>query len=190
MQGVARRRGVPLVDASAVLEDLGQRIEAEIEARLDLVADRARRTVPREVANVVLRVDMSAQDDARPPFVLGNHRALGGFVPNTVALFDDGSHGDQRAGDAVWSRAITVTAPQVLTYAFSNGSPPGSWTGLENYRLRAFAVRQEDFGHTAYPPIAQFGLQVLRSDPSHPDAAGHEAIARALLEPVRALAER
>jgi len=182
---LAAKHAVPLVDAATILETLGAELDAEDERRLGLVPERARRTMDRAAAGVVLRVDMSGEPSGRQPFVVGNHPALGGFVPNVVPLFDDGTSGDQRAGDGVWSRLVVVQSPQVLTYAFSNGTTPNTWTGLENYRLRAFAVRAGDFGRTAYPPIARFGEHRLRSDPSHPDAAGHRAIADALAAAIR-----
>lgn len=68
----------------------------------------------------------------------------------------------------------------MLTYAFTNGATAGEWTGLENYRLRAHALRPDDAGKITHLPIAQFGIHALRSDSSHPDAIGHDAIARAL----------
>lgn len=186
LSSVAERRGVPLFDSSAVLETLERRIATDDEQRAGLVTDRTRRTTKNALVEVVLRVDMRTDPFGRPPSVMGNHPSLGAFVPNVVRLYDDGSHGDQRAGDGIWSRGFTLTDPQVLTYAFTNGAQPGAWTGLENYRLRAFAVRREDFGRTVYAPIAQFGRHTLRSDPSHPDAPGHAAIASALADTVRA----
>ncbi len=72
----------------------------------------------------------------------------------------------------------------MLTYLFTSGGEPGAWTGLENYCLRAFALRYCDLGRTVYLPIARFGEQVLRSDASHPDARGHGAIAEMLAETI------
>jgi len=186
LSAVAAERGVPLVDSSTVLEGLEHQAAADLEARFALAPDPARTRAHAGTIDAVLRVDMAADPSGRPPFVMGNQPQLGGFVPNAVPLYDDGSHGDQRAGDGVWSARFTFTEPQLLTYAFTNGAPAGSWTGLENYRLRAFALRPEDLGHTVYLPIAQFGRQALRSDSSHPDATGHRAIAHALADVIEA----
>lgn len=180
LSALARRHRVPLVDASAILEERGRQAMDEHERRLGLDQSLPRRCSVRDAICVLLRVDMSAAGGDRRAFVMGNRPELGDFGPNRVALFDDGTHGDQRAGDRVFSRTFAFAAPGVLTYAFSNGEP-ASWTGLENYHLRAFAIEARDLSRLVAPPVAEFGRHVLRSDASHPDAAGHQMIADALL---------
>lgn len=180
LSALARAHGVPLVDASGILEDVGERTLAANDRALGLEVAPGRRCIVRDAACVLLRVEMSGEPSGHPAFVMGNQRQLGSFTPNQVELYDDGSHGDQRAGDGVFSRLFPLGAPGVVTYAFTDGETPGSWTGLENYRLRAFEVRAGDMGRLVAPPVAAFGRRVLRSDPSHPDAAGHQAIADAL----------
>ena len=180
LSALSRAYGVPLVDASRLLEDQAVRTQMARDRALGLEVALGRRCAVRDMACVLLRVDMRAEASGRPPFVMGNQPQLGSFTPNRVELYDDGSHGDQRAADGVFSRLVALAAPGVVTYAFSNGETPGSWTGLENYRLRAFEVRAGDMGRLVAPPVAEFGRRDLRSDPSHPDAAGHQAIANAL----------
>lgn len=178
---IGRAHQVPLVDASSALESVGESLARDHDRKLGLeLAERTRCPV-RNAICVLLRVDMATAPSVGTPSVMGNQRALGMFTPNEVSLYDDGSHGDQRAGDGVYSRLFALPAPGVLTYAFSNGQPPGSWTGLENYRLRAFATGPGELGRLTAPPVAQFGRRLLRSDASHPDATGHQAIADALL---------
>jgi len=178
MKEVAKAHAVPLVDSSIVLEELGGALAADLEKRYGLAAEPAAATG--DAIEVVVRVDMSTDPFGRAPFVMGNAEQLGAFVPNSVGLYDDGTHGDQRARDGIWSRRFSFAEPQVLTYAFTNGATAGEWAGLENYRLRAHALRPDDAGKITHLPIAQFGIHALRSDSSHPDAIGHDAIARAL----------
>lgn len=185
LSALSRTHDVPLVDASGILEDTGARKQAEHDRTLGLEVAPGRRCAVREGACLLLRVDMSDDTSGHPAFVMGNQPQLGSFTPNRIELYDDGSHGDQRAGDRVFSRLFSLPAPGVVTYAFTNGETSGSWTGLENYRLRAFDVSAGDMGRLVAPPVAAFGRRVLRSDPSHPDAAGHQAIADALLPVVR-----
>ena len=185
MTSVAHADRVPLVDSSAILEAMEQRAETRIEERLALIPDRADDAAAPGAIDAVVRVDMATDPFGRAPYVMGNADVLGRFVPNSVPLYDDATHGDQRAGDGVWSRRFRFSEPQILTYAFTNGSAAGEWTGLENYRLRAFVLRPENVGRTTYLPIAQFGTHLLRSDSSHPDAVGHRAIAGAVAAAVR-----
>jgi hypothetical protein len=86
------------------------------------------------------------------------------------------------AGDRVYSRVLHLEGPIALTYTFTNGDRAGAWIGLENYQPRVFALREQDRGRTVYLPVARFGHPVLRSDASHPDAAGYALIADGLLE--------
>ncbi len=187
LSALARAHDVPLVDASRVLEEAGEEMQAEHDRSLGLEVPRGRRCAARDVACVLLRVDMAGDTSGRQPFVMGNQPQLGSFAPNRIELYDDGSHGDQRAGDRVYSRTFAFAMPGVLTYAFTNGATPDSWTGLENYRLRAFDVRAGDLGRLVAPPVAEFGHRALRSDASHPDETGHRAIADALVDVVREL---
>ena len=126
MINVARAHGVPFVDSAAILEALQQSTETELEERMSLVADDA--AAPSGAIDAVFRVDMSTDPFGRPPYVMGNAVALGRFVPNSLPLFDDATHGDQTAGDGVWSRRFRFAEPQILTYAFTNGTVAG--TGL------------------------------------------------------------
>ena len=100
-------------------------------------------------------------------------------------LFDDGTHGDQVAGDGVWSRAFRFDRLGNIVYLYTDGDRPDEWTGLESYRPRVFAIHRADVGKRVYLPIAQFGRADLRSDGSHPDAQGYAMIGRAVFEALK-----
>ena len=179
---VARAHDLPLVDASALLAAKGAELRAEAERRRDLVPPPAPFT-PGIITTVVFRVDMAGE--AGRPHIMGNLPSLGNGKPNVTPLFDDGTHGDQRAGDGVWSLAVRIVGYPRIAYLYTNGDTPGSWTGLENYQPRVFAVTPQNAGGTLYTSIAEFGRVVLRSDPAHPDAAGAALIAEALAQTIR-----
>ena len=182
---VASERGVPLVDTATLLFEVGTAAEAALEQAHGLSpAPESLDGTPGKVT-VVLRVDMASESPGRQVFVMGNARQLGSFTPNGVPLFDDGTHGDQVAGDGVWSREVVFETAGTLIYMFTDGERAGSWTGLENYRSRVYALHPADVGRRTYLPIAQFGRRLLRSDGYHPDAAGYGGIADALLEAVK-----
>ena len=185
MESVREEQHLHLIDSSKIIERLQSDIEQDHEKEMDLVPSAQEIVAPAGAIALVLRVDMSTVSPGKRPYVMGNAKQLGEFTPNYVGLYDDGSNGDQRAGDGVWSRRFQFSRPQILTYAFTDGTEEGQWTGLENYRLRAFALRQAQRGRTVYAPIAKFGIQTLRSDSSHPDALGHLAIATAIADAVR-----
>jgi len=181
---VARAHEVPLVDASALLAAKGAELRADAERRRDLVPPPEPSGNQGLVTTVVFRVDMAGEPGS--PRIIGSLPSLGNSQPNVTPLFDDGTHGDQHANDGVWSLAVPVAGVRRIAYLYTNGDTPGSWTGLENYQPRVFAVTPENAGGTLYTPVAEFGRVILRSDPAHPDAAGAELIAEALAETIRA----
>src|SRR5262249_47593041 len=107
LEAISRTDGVPLVDGSVLITRERERLEPSPERRLDLgVLDRPVRADSQ--VEVVLRVLADKRQAPRGVFVVGPHPKLGGLVPNRVAMRDDGAGGDQRAGDDVWSYALTV----------------------------------------------------------------------------------
>src|SRR5262249_10636632 len=112
--------------------------------------------------------------------------ALGSATPNTVQMYDDGTHGDQRAGDGVWSLAVGATPGTPVFYLYTNSGTPGVWNGLDVPEIRAFTVPATP-GATIYRPIETFGRIYMQADSWHTDAAGYELIARAVLGAVKGL---
>jgi hypothetical protein len=187
LEAVARARQLPLVDASAVLDAAAGVLAAQAETRLGLAEPPAVPAPVPDKVTLVFRVDLSAEPAGRRAYVTGNSSALARMTPNTVALYDDGTHGDQRAEDGVWSLALAMRRPDIdLVYLFTDGDAPGAWRGLENYVPRVVAVRPADVGRIVLLPVEQFGRKRLRSDAVHPDAEGYRVIARALADAVEA----
>jgi hypothetical protein len=189
MRSIAQAEDVAMVDSSVVLESEQQRSASERERELGLVVnDLSSQAGQRKGIDAVFRVDMTEEPPPKRVYITGNAAPLGAFVPNTVALYDDATHGDQVAADGVWSRALHFDEPQLLTYVFTDGANAGEWTGLENYRLRSYALWDTDRGKLVYLPIEKFGVHRFRSDASHPDAMGYRAIAETLGDAIRGTA--
>jgi hypothetical protein len=134
------------------------------------------------VRRVVLRVHAPGME---PPF-----RARGG-APFTrfefdVELRDDGTGGDERAGDAVYSGVALVPAKlPPLEYQFFRGDEPEfrPLPPLPSAQgLRVQPVR----GHER-APVARFGELFLMAERTHPDAAGHAVIADGLAAEIETL---
>jgi lysophospholipase L1-like esterase len=94
-------------------------------------------------------------------------------------MYDDGTHGDERAGDGVWSLAATFAPGTKLYYVYTNSGLEGRWQGLDVPAIRSFTV-----GTTPklYRPIESFGQLYMHADNWHTNAAGYQLIARALFE--------
>src|SRR5262249_18386391 len=114
--------------------------------------------------------------------IVGTHPELGNLVPNKIAMYDDGTHGDQRAGDAVWTYAATFPPGTKLFYVYTNSGEEGKWQGLDVPYIREFTVEAKRDEGEIYRPIESFGSIKRRADSWHPDAWEYELIAKALLE--------
>lgn len=186
MHAVAEDRDVPLVDAVDVL----QRSEEVAAARF--TRESGLRAAGRVAAGgdsggprVVFRV--AAGDQGTPVYLMGHGSELGDFEPNRLPMFDDGSHGDEVAGDGIWSREVAFLSSGWRGYAYTSGVEAGEWKGVESYRSRRLQVPPSG---TWILEVEEFGRRRMRSDPSHPDEAGLDAIASALADAITGLGLR
>lgn len=60
-------------------------------------------------------------------FIVGNHELLGNWTPNSIRMYDDGTHGDQESGDSVWTLELKFPAGAQIEYKFTNSGPHGEW---------------------------------------------------------------
>jgi len=110
--------------------------------------------------------------------------ALGDAVPNRVRMYDDGTHGDQKAGDGVWSYAATLPAGRPIFYVYTNSGRPGQWEGLDVPYIRSVDVAAGPREEPLYAPVETFGRAYLQADPWHTNAAGYQLIARSVFDTV------
>jgi hypothetical protein len=92
-------------------------------------------------------------DDAT---VDATNQVLGNWVPNQVALYDDGTHGDAVAGDALWTLALElpwldpVAGTGVrIGYKYTYGFPGQGWTESEEWpgNKRVLALEDQNGDH-------------------------------------------
>jgi hypothetical protein len=100
-------------------------------------------------------------------------------------MYDDGTHGDQRAGDHVWSYAATFAPGTQLFYVYTNSGAEGQWEGLDVPQIRSFIVTAVDNATSIYRPIESFGQIYMQADSWHSNASGYTLIARAILDIVK-----
>ena len=75
---------------------------------------------------VVFRVYEGGYPVPQQLSIVGNHPALGNFVPNTIAMHDDGTNGDEHAGDHVWSyRAMMPAGDSRSATCYTNSGARG-----------------------------------------------------------------
>jgi lysophospholipase L1-like esterase len=182
LEKIAKAEEVPLVDSSALLFDAQRRIEEDVEAKLKLQPSNEQRITSQGETKVIFRVYQGKRSVPKAIYIVGTHEMLGNLVPNTVAMYDDGTHNDQRAGDGVWSYTAAFPPGTVVFYTYTNSGAEGKWEGLDVPVIRRFNVETTKTGLKVYAPIDTFGKMYMHADPWHTDASGYELIAKHLLE--------
>ena len=185
IQRVAAAAPVPWVDSARLIARARHEVESDLERRHGLTpGPAAMRTRAGEGVEVIFRVAANRQAAPAGVFIVGTHPALGALVPNHVAMYDDGTHGDQRAGDGVWSYTASLAPGQRLAYVYTNSGREGRWEGLDIPALRTVVVDAPE-GRRHYRPIESFGKLYLQADAWHTDATGYELIARAVFDALK-----
>jgi lysophospholipase L1-like esterase len=206
LRTIAADAGVPLVDSLRLIADAREKIERDLESRLGLASARpegralpapappgpstsapgrtARASVdkpdPSGRTQIVFRVSRGAFGVPRALSIAGTDPQLGDVEPNAVLMHDDGTGGDERAGDDVWSLAATFVPGTRLTYVYTNSGARGRWEGLDVPHLRNVTVPPSPDGRPVYLPIETFGRVYMQADDWHTDAVGYDLIARAV----------
>jgi lysophospholipase L1-like esterase len=178
LQQLSSEEGIPLIDSSTLIAAARQRIEREIEHQLNLA--------PTGVASsngsgfeVVFRIYTGDSPVPRAIYIAGPHPQLGDAIPNRIRLYDDGTHGDQKAGDRVWSFNASFAPGQKVFYVYTNSGSDGKWENLDVPKMRSFTLPASGSG-LLYRPIESFGQVYMQADSFHPNAEGYDLIARAL----------
>jgi lysophospholipase L1-like esterase len=183
LQKISREENAALVDSCELIGRERQRIEAELEQKFGLRPPAAPATKQNEGgADVVFRVLMDKVPVSRAMYIVGPHPELGDNVPNKVAMYDDGTHGDQKAGDRIWSYTARFSTGTKIFYVYTNSGAEGKWENLDLPKVRNFVVPSS--GGTIYRPIEKFGELYLQADGFHTNVAGYEIIAHAVRDAV------
>jgi lysophospholipase L1-like esterase len=184
LEKIAAAQGVPLVDSSALIAENRRKIEEDLEKKLGLVPDKQPLRFGNDEVEVVFRVYSEGYPVPEAMYIVGNHPKLGNLAPNRIRMYDDGTHGDQRAGDRVWSYAATFPSGTDLFYVYTNSGREGKWEGLDLPAVRGFKVAGMK-ERTAYRAIESFGKLAMQADNWHTNAAGYELIANELLRTLK-----
>jgi lysophospholipase L1-like esterase len=186
LHAIADDAGVPLVDSLSIVAAARERTEREVERRFGLHDGRLRDQAGAtgEVTRVVFRVFQGSYAVPSAISIVGPVPQLGDNQPNVVMMHDDGSAGDERAGDGVWSLAADFPPATHLTYVYTNSGARGRWEGLDVPHLRDMVVPSSPGGVPVYLPIETFGRVYMQADDWHTDAIGYDLIARAVADAI------
>jgi hypothetical protein len=93
-------------------------------------------------------------------YIVGNQAELANWTPNKVRMFDDGTNGDAKAGDGIWSLAFTFPAGTRVEYKYTNSGAVGVWSPSEEFPVanRTLVVSPRA-GEAALFTKDRFGVQ-------------------------------
>lgn len=183
---IAQDTGVPFVNSARLINDARQDMERGLARRLGLREGGSAGTTGAD-GRVPVLFRVYAEPTRIVPHALsivGPDPQLGALVPNRIAMHDDGTDGDERTGDRVWSYVARFRPGQQVGYVFTNSGQPGEWEGLDVPQIRSFVVRVGDEAFSGIRPIETFGRIYLQADPWHTDASGYHRIATAILRDI------
>jgi lysophospholipase L1-like esterase len=204
LRQIAADMRVPLVDGLQIVHDGRQAIEHELASRLGLasthrthspsLAEHATSygaasptTYPSYLTDVVFRVFQGRYPVRTALAITGSDPQLGNLVPNRVLMHDDGSNGDERAGDGVWSLSVSLPAGAALSYVYTNSGRTGVWEGMDVPAIRHATVPAASEHEVVYLPIETFGELYMQADSWHTNAKGYDLIADAVAREVAPL---
>ncbi len=83
--------------------------------------------------SVVFQCDARGMYVRKGIFIVGNQESLGKWSPNTIKMYDDGTHGDQEKGDSIWTIELKFPVGTQIQYKFTNSGPSGVWNPGEEF---------------------------------------------------------
>jgi alpha-amylase/alpha-mannosidase (GH57 family) len=86
-----------------------------------------------DLVTVVFQCDARGVEVPRSICITGNHELLGNWMPNRIAMHDNGSQGDAAPHDGIWSYEILVPVHTEIQYKFTNSGPEGEWNPGEEF---------------------------------------------------------
>lgn len=86
-----------------------------------------------ETQRVLFVVDAKKENVSDAVYIVGNLKQLGEWRPNVVRMYDDGTHGDARANDGLWSLELDVPIGVPVQYKFTNSGKKGEWIPSEEF---------------------------------------------------------
>jgi len=188
LKKIAGELDAPLVDSLGIVNAARTSIEESLEMQLNLAGRDDRLPPPSEgKTTIVFRAYRGSAEVPRGLSIVGADPQLGALVPNTVAMHDDGTGGDQKAGDGVWTFVAAFTPSKTVSYVYTNSGAPGEWEGLDVPHIRRVDVPPAADGRAVYLPIETFGRVYMQGDDWHTDAVGYDAIGHAVARAVASL---
>jgi lysophospholipase L1-like esterase len=178
LKDISNEFNLPLVDWSGLLARASQIQVADREARFGVARSSANAVRNDDrLIDVVFRVAQGTAQVSQTMYIAGSHPSLNSFEPNTLRMYDDGTHGDEVASDKIWTLRVRLPSNSKILYTYTNSGEAGVWNALD-----IPLVREVDPGRflNGILPLDEFGIADMHGDPWHTNAAGNSIVAKEL----------
>ena len=87
----------------------------------------------KDLVPVLFQVDAAKIQVPKSIYIVGNLGVLGNWTPTLVNMYDDGTHGDEKKGDGIWSLELMVPPNIKVEYKYTNSGEEGVWVPSEEF---------------------------------------------------------
>lgn len=87
----------------------------------------------KDLVTVLFQVDATKIQVSKAIYIVGNQSVLGNWTPNLVRMYDDGTHGDVKESDGIWSLELQFPAKIKVEYKYTNSGFEGVWVPSEEF---------------------------------------------------------
>ena len=87
----------------------------------------------KDMATILFQVDASGLQVPKAIYIVGNLDVLGNWTPNLIKMYDDGTHGDEKKSDGIWSLEMRVPVNIKVEYKYTNSGVEGIWVPSEEF---------------------------------------------------------
>jgi hypothetical protein len=87
----------------------------------------------KDMVSVLFQVDATKIQIPKLIYIVGNLNVLGNWTPNLIKMYDDGTHGDEKKGDGIWSIELLVPPNIKIEYKYTNSGYEGVWVPSEEF---------------------------------------------------------
>lgn len=87
----------------------------------------------KDMVTVLFQVNAMQIQVPKSIYIVGNLSVLGNWTPNLIKMYDDGTHGDEKKGDGIWSIELLVLPNIKVEYKYTNSGYEGVWVPSEEF---------------------------------------------------------
>lgn len=100
------------------------------------------------MVSVLFTCDATGVDVPDAIYIVGDKPELASWTPNKVKMHDDGTDGDEKSGDGIWSIEIKFPENTSVQYKYTNSGKIGVWSPGEEFPVanRQIFVRDDGSG--------------------------------------------